>query len=63
MNGEAPGERYSRVKKRLVEVDLDDVFCQYHERKVRKNATVSFKRNVYPVDPEFIRRIRRAQGL
>ena len=52
--GESPGERYSHVKKRFAEVDLDDVFCQYHRRKVRKNATVSFRKNVYPVPPEFI---------
>ncbi len=48
------GDRYSLVKKRFSEMDLDDVFCQYHERKVRKNACVSFKRNVYPVPPRFI---------
>ncbi len=54
LNGEAPGDRYSRVKKRHVEVDLNDVFCRYHHRKVRKNATVSFKRNVYPVPPGLI---------
>ena len=54
LGGKAPGERYSRVKKRFAEVDLEDVFCQYHQRKVRKNATVSFRKNVYPVAPEFI---------
>jgi transposase InsO family protein len=54
LNGEAPGDRYSRVNKRFIEVDFDDVFCQYHQRKVRKNATVSFKKNVYPVPPGFI---------
>ncbi len=54
LEGKAPGERYSHVKKRFSEVDLDDVFCQYHRRKVRKNATISFKKNVYPVTPKFI---------
>ena len=54
LNGKAPGDRYSLMKKRFSEMDLDDVFCQYHERKVRKNATLSFKRNVYPVPPGFI---------
>ncbi len=54
LEGKTPGERYSLVKKRFAEVDLDDVFCQYHRRKVRKNATVSFKKNIYPVTPEFI---------
>ena len=54
LGGKSPGERYSRVKKRFAEVDLDDVFCQYHRRKVRKNATVSFRKNIYPLDPKFI---------
>jgi hypothetical protein len=50
LNGSAPGERYARVRKRFSPFLLEDVFATVVERKVRKNASVSFRRNVYLVD-------------
>lgn len=54
LNDQTPFERYNGVNKRFSELDLDDVFCEYYRRKVRKNATVSFRKNIYPVDPKSI---------
>ena len=54
LDGATPGNKYNGAKKRFAEVDLGDVFCQQHERKVRKNATISFRRRVYPVPPGLI---------
>jgi len=54
IDGAAPSERYARVRKRFSPFPLDDVFATVVERKVRTNATVSFRRNVYIVDPKYI---------
>lgn len=54
IDGAAPSERYGRVRKRFSPFPLDDVFATVVERKVRTNATVSFRRNVYIVDPKYI---------
>ncbi|MCL4324226.1 MAG: DDE-type integrase/transposase/recombinase [Candidatus Thermoplasmatota archaeon] len=54
LNGAAPGERYARVRKRFSPFPLEDVFATIVERKVRRNATVSYGRNPYPVDPKYI---------
>ncbi len=32
-----------------------EIFSEHFERKVRKNATISFKRGIYPVDPRYIK--------
>jgi transposase InsO family protein len=55
LNGATPGERYARVRKRFSPFPLEDVFATIVERKVRTNATVSYRRNPYPVDPKYIR--------
>jgi len=54
IDGAAPSERYARVRKRFSPFPLDGVFATVVERKVRTNATVSFRRNVYIVDPKYI---------
>jgi hypothetical protein len=54
LNGATPGERYARVRKRFSPFPLEDVFAIIEERNVRRNATVSYRRNPYPVDPKFI---------
>lgn len=54
LNGSPPGERYARVRKRFSPFPLDDIFATVVERKVRTNATVSFRKNVYIVDPVLI---------
>jgi len=54
LNGATPGERYARVRKRFSPFPLEDVFATIAERKVRKNATVSYRRNPYPVDPRYM---------
>jgi hypothetical protein len=55
LNGTTPGERYARVRKRFSPFPLvEDVFATIVERKVRRNATVSYGRNPYPVDPKYI---------
>jgi transposase InsO family protein len=54
LKGATPGERYARVRKRFSPFPLDDVFATVVERKVRTNASVSFRRNVYLVDPVLI---------
>lgn len=55
LNGATPGERYARIRKRFSPFPLEDVFATIVERKVRTNATVSYRRNPYPVDPKYIR--------
>jgi len=55
LDGASPGERYARVRKRSSPFPLEDVFATIVERKVRMNATVKFKKNVYPVDPKYMR--------
>ena len=54
LNGASPGDRYARARKRFSPFPLDDIFALVVERKVRQNATVSYRRNPYPVDPRFI---------
>ena len=54
LNGASPGKRYARVRKRFSPFPLDDIFALLVERKVQRNATVSYRHNPYPVDPKFI---------
>jgi transposase InsO family protein len=54
LGGSPPMKRYKRVRKRFSPFPLEDVFATIVERKVRTNATVSFRKNVYLVDPKFI---------
>jgi transposase InsO family protein len=57
IGGASPASRYARVRKRFSPFPLEDVFATVVERRVRTNATVSFRRNVYIVDPKYIRQI------
>ncbi len=54
LNGSTPAERYARVRKRFSPLPLEDVFATVVERKVRRNATVSYRNSPYPVDPKYI---------
>ena len=54
LNGSTPGQRYARVRKRFSPFPLEDVFATVVERKVHRNATVSYRKNPYPVDPKYI---------
>ncbi len=56
LGGSPPCERYNRVRKQFSPFPLEDVFATVVKRKVRTNATVSFHKNVYLVDPEYIRK-------
>jgi transposase InsO family protein len=49
-----PNSRYTDFIPRMPEGDLFEIFSEHFERKVRKNATISFKGNIYPVDPRYI---------
>jgi len=55
IGGKPPNSRYTDFIPRLPEGDLFEIFSSHFERKVRKNATISFKGDVYPVDPRYIR--------
>ena len=56
IDGCTPGERYAGVRKRFSPFPLEDVFATIVERKVRTNASVSYRRNIYIVDPALIDR-------
>lgn len=53
--GNPPNSRYVDFTPRMPHGDLYDIFSEHHERKVRKNATISFRNKIYPVKPEFIK--------
>ena len=55
LGGKPPGSRYRDFVPRKPEGDLFTVFSERATRKVRKNATISYRGRVYPVDPRFIR--------
>ncbi len=55
LGGKPPNSRYTDFIPRMPEGDLFEIFSAHYERKVRKNATISFKGEVYPVDPRYIR--------
>ena len=54
LNGPTPAERYARLRKHFTPFPLEDVFATVVERKVHRNATVSYRHNPYPVDPKYI---------
>jgi len=55
LGGNPPNSRYRDFSPRMPEGDLFEIFSQHFLRKVRKNATISFKGKIYPVDPRFIK--------
>ena len=55
LGGKPPNSRYTDFVPRKPDGDLFEIFSAHYERKVRKNATISFKGDVYPVDPRYIR--------
>lgn len=55
LDGKTPSSVYINVPIRWPLVDLDNVFCRYYIRKVRKDGTISFKGKIYPILPEYIR--------
>jgi len=55
LGGKPPDSRYRDYVPRIPEGDLFDIFSEHYLRKVRKNATISFRGKLYPVDPRFIR--------
>ncbi|MGH2669578.1 MAG: Mu transposase domain-containing protein, partial [bacterium] len=56
LGGAAPATRYARVKKRKPTLPLEDVFAESATRLVRKNASISYRSKVYPVDPSLMGR-------
>lgn len=55
LGGNPPNSRYKDFTPRMPEGDLFEIFSEHFIRKVRKNATISFKGKIYPVDPRFIK--------
>ena len=55
LGGKPPNSRYTNFIPRMPEGDLFEAFSEHFERKVRKNATISFKGDIYPVDPRYIK--------
>jgi len=55
LGGNPPNSRYKNFTPRMPEGDLFSIFSEHFVRKVRKNATISFKGHIYPVDPRFIK--------
>lgn len=55
LGGNPPDSRYCDFIPRMPEGDMFEIFSEHFERKVRKNATISFKGKIYPVDPRYIR--------
>jgi hypothetical protein len=55
LGGNPPNFRYVDFTPRMSCGDHFDIFSEHHERKVRKNATISFRNKIYPVDPRFIK--------
>lgn len=54
LGGNPPNSRYRNFKPRMPEGDMFEIFAEHALRKVRKNATISFRGQVYPVDPKFV---------
>ena len=57
LGGNPPDSRYQNFVPRMPEGDMFEIFSEHSTRKVRKNATISFKSKIYPVDPRYIRDI------
>jgi len=55
LGGNPPDSRYTGFIPRKAEGDLFEIFSEHFERMVRKNATISFKGGIYPVDPRCIK--------
>ncbi len=55
LGGNPPNSRYKDFTPRMPEGDLFEIFSEHFLRKVRKNATISFRGKIYPVDPRFIK--------
>lgn len=55
LDGKTPASIYVNVPFRWPLTDLDEVFCRYYTRKVRKDGTLSFNGKIYPILPEYIR--------
>lgn len=55
LNNNSPNSRYQDFTPRLPVGDLFEIFSEHFTRKVRKNATISFRGKIYPVDPRYIR--------
>lgn len=55
LGGNPPNSRYNDFIPRMPEGDMFEIFSEHFTRKVRKNATISFKGSLYPVDPRFIK--------
>lgn len=55
LGGMPPNSRYRDFIPRFPEGDMFEIFSEHFERKVRTNATISFKKNIYPVDPRYIK--------
>lgn len=54
LGGKPPNSRYRNFKPRMPEGDMFDIFAEHALRKVRKNATISFQGQIYPVDPKYV---------
>ena len=55
LDNKTPASRYVNIPMRKPFVNLDDVFCRYYNRKVRKDGTISFKGKIFPILPEYVR--------
>jgi transposase InsO family protein len=55
LGGNPPDSRYCDFIPRMPEGDMFEIFSEHFQRKVRKNATISFKGKIYPLDPRYIR--------
>jgi len=55
LGGNPPNSRYKDFAPRMPDGDLFELFSEHFLRKVRKNATISFRGKIYPVDPRFIK--------
>lgn len=55
LGGNPPISRYRNFIPRMPESNLFEIFSEYLVRKVRKNATISFRGNIYPVDPTLVK--------
>ena len=55
LGGNPPISRYRNFIPRMPESNLFEIFCEHLVRKVRKNATISFRGNIYPVDPTLVK--------
>jgi transposase InsO family protein len=55
LGGNPPNSRYRDFTPRMLEGDFFEIFSEHFTRNVRKNATISFRGKIYPVDPRFIK--------